>query len=80
MEETIDKRGKLDEEAFTYRQTKDGKVFINWHGKQVTTLSGAKASDFITKIEGAEDKQAQLIMAKATGHFKHGNEKIGKRK
>jgi hypothetical protein len=78
MENPIDRRGKLNEEVFTYKITKDRKVFISWHGKQVTTLSGNKAMDFIADIEGAEDKEAQLIMAKATGHFKHGNEKMNK--
>lgn len=79
MENPIDKRGKLDEEVFAYRITKDKKVFISWHGKQVTTLSGSNAEDFIAGIEDAEGKEAQLLMAKATGHFKHGNEKMNKR-
>ena len=75
----IDKRGVLDEEVFTYRATKDGKVFISCEGRQVTTLSGKKAADFIAKISNAEDKEAQLLMAKATGNFKRGNEKIFKK-
>lgn len=79
MEKPIDKRGKLDDEIFTYRITKDRKVFISWHGKQVAILSGRKADDFIADIEAADGKEAQLIMAKATGHFKHGNEKMNKR-
>lgn len=79
MENPIDKRGKLDDEVFTYKITKDKKVFISWHGKQVTTLSGSKAEDFIVEIEDAEGKEIQLIMAKATGHFKHGNERMSKR-
>jgi len=72
----IDKRGILDDEVFTYRITKDKKVFISWHGKQVTILNGKKAEDFIVKISSADGKDAQLILAKVTGHFKHGNEKI----
>ncbi len=79
MEKPIDKRGKLDGEVFTYRITKDRKVFISWYGKQVTTLSSKKAEDFIADIEVADGKEAQLIMAKVTGHFKHGNEKMNKR-
>jgi DNA polymerase II small subunit/DNA polymerase delta subunit B len=75
----IDQRGILDDEVFTYRATKDNKVFISWHGKQVTILSGSKADEFISKISGADEKESQLIMAKATGHFKHGNEKANKR-
>jgi len=65
--------------AHVYRITKDKKVFILWHGKQVTTLSGNKAEDFIGDIENMEGKEAQLIMAKVTGHFKHGSEKMNKR-
>ncbi len=79
MASPIDQRGRLDEEVFTWRVTKDKKVFIAWHGTQVTALSGNKAADFIASIEGLEGKDAQLVMAKATGHFKHGNEKQGKR-
>ncbi|MCL1786491.1 MAG: hypothetical protein FWG38_00780 [Defluviitaleaceae bacterium] len=74
-----DKRGILDEEVFTYRITKDNKVFISYEGKQVTTLSGKNADAFIAKIQGATDKATQLIMAKATGNFKRGNEKLFKK-
>ena len=78
MDNLIDKRGILDEEVFTYRITKDNKVFISYHGKQVTALSGAKAEKFIADITGAGGKDAQLIMAKVTGNFKRGNEKLFK--
>ncbi len=80
MDNAVDKRGKLDEEVFAYRITKDNKVFINWNGKHVTTLSNDKANKFIEDIEGADGKEAQLIMAKVTGNFKRGNEKQNKRK
>jgi len=74
----VDRRGVLDEEVFAYKVTKNRKVFITWYGKQVTTLSGRMAEGFISSIAGASGKDAQLIMAKATGHFKHGNERSGK--
>ncbi len=70
----IDKRGKLDAEVFSYRVSKDGKVFIAWHGKQIMILKDKAAQNFVVKISGLEDKQAQLVMAKITGNFKHGNE------
>jgi len=76
---TIDKRGVLDEEIFTYRVTKDGKIFISYEGKQVMIISGKKAADFIAKMQNAEGKEAQLIMAKITGNFKRGNEKLFKK-
>jgi len=79
MDKAIDKRNILDEEVFTYKITKDKKVFISYEGKQVTILSGKKAEEFIKRIENAEGKDAQLIMAKVTGNFKRGNEKLFKK-
>jgi hypothetical protein len=71
---TIDKRGRLDEEIFSYRESKD-KVFIFWHNKQVLILKGQQARKFIDKIAHLDGKAAQLVMAKITGNFKHGNER-----
>ncbi len=71
----IDKRAKLETNPFSFRVTKDNKVFIHWNGKQVMALKGSAAEKFLAAITGADDQQAQLIMAKATGQFKHGNEK-----
>jgi len=73
-----DQRGVLDDEVFAYRTSKDGKVFISWQGKQVMILKGRQAEDFLKKIGGLEGKAAQLLMAKLTGNFKHGNERQGK--
>ena len=80
MENKVDKKGILNTEIFTYKIAKDNKVFISWNGKQVITLSGSKANKFITDIDSLESKDAQLVMAKVTGHFKHGNEKSRKTK
>ena len=80
MDNPIDKRGILEDEIFAYKITKARKVFISWYGKQVTTLGDHKAEAFISDIKNANSKDAQLIMAKATGHFKHGNEKMNKRR
>lgn len=71
----VDKRGILDGEVFTYREGKDNKLFIFWHGKQVKILKGKQAQKFIAKIAKVPHKEAQLIMAKATGNFKRGNER-----
>jgi hypothetical protein len=70
----IDKRGRLDEEIFSYRESKD-KVFIFWYSKQVMILKGLQARKFIDKIAHLDGKAAQLVMAKITGNFKHGNER-----
>ena len=70
-----DKRGKLQEEPFTFRGSKDGKVFIYWHGKQIMILKGKAADKFLKAIILKDSHHAQLIMAQVTGHFKHGNER-----
>jgi hypothetical protein len=75
----VDKHNKLKEEVFSYKVSKDNKVFIFWFGKQVMILKDKESEKFLAKIEGANHLESQLIMAKLTGNFKHGNEKIKKR-
>lgn len=71
----IDKRNRLDEDAFSFREAKDGRVMLYWHDKHVKTLVGGEAQKFLKKIAGLAGKDAQLVMAKATGNFKRGNER-----
>lgn len=71
----IDKRNKLREKPFTFRETKDRKVFLYWCGKQIMILKDKHAESFLKKIVNASEEQSQLLMAKVTGHFKHGNER-----
>ncbi len=71
----VDQRGKLDETPFECQITKDGRVMLFWFGKHVKTLVGKEAQKFITRFESADDAEAQLLMAKATGNFKRGNER-----
>ncbi len=70
-----DKHNTFAEEVFTYRTNKDGKVFIYWHGKQVMMLKDKQARDFLSKVEGLDEREAQMVMAKITGNFKRGNER-----
>lgn len=71
----IDKRNRFDEEVFSYKLKKDNKIFIYWQGKQVMILTGKASEKFLSRIQMADFKEAQLIMAKVTGNFKRGNEK-----
>jgi hypothetical protein len=75
----VDKRNKLDEEPFSYNVSKDNKVFIYWFGKQVTILKEKESDRFLSRVQNADQKEIQLIMAKVTGNFKHGNEKNNKK-
>jgi len=70
-----DKHGKFTEELFTYRMNKDNKVFISYQGKQITILKGMGAQKFLARIEGQDDRTAQIEMARVTGNLKRGNER-----
>ena len=68
-------RGGLEDQPFTHREGKDGRVFISWRGKQVMILHGHRAASFLKRIKSLDERQLQLALAKITGNFKRGNEK-----
>ena len=78
----IDKRNRLSEEPFAYQITKKGTVVIEYEGKQIKIVKDREAERVIAKIKEVADNQTvvQLLLAKITGNFKQGNEKIGKNK
>lgn len=59
--------------GFTCRRWKNGDVVISRHGRVVTTLRGDAATDFLSEV-GAGD--AQQLMARVTGNYKRGNERL----
>jgi hypothetical protein len=62
-------------EQFSYRLTKDGRVRIAFHGRDVVTVAGTQADRLRAGLEGADADAVQLLLAKATGNFKRGNER-----
>ncbi|MDH6363192.1 hypothetical protein M2139_000167 [Enterococcus sp. PF1-24] len=70
----------VTEKAFTFEEKNDGKVFIYHYGKQVMILKGEKASRFLKRLNHGTDEEIQLALAKVTGNFKRGNEKLVNRK
>ena len=63
------------EDSFSFRTTKDGRVFISWQGRQVVILKGKQAQRFSTQSQGLDAEGMQLLMARTTGNFKRGNER-----
>jgi hypothetical protein len=56
--------------------TRDERVLVSHNGRQVVALAGADARNVIRKLEAAETGEAeQMVLAKATGNFKRGNER-----
>ena len=76
----VDQRNRFEDDLFSYRATKSGTVLISWQGKHVTTLNRKQAERFLTQIAGLDDRAAQLVMAKATGNFKRGNERLAQQR
>ena len=73
---TPDRRGVLlKEQPFTFSQRGDGSVAIFWKGRRVSVLTGKLAENFLAAAPECTGQELQLLMAKATGNFKRGNEK-----
>lgn len=68
----------MDAEDFSYQVSKDERVFIAWRGRRVATLRGLSAARFRQQIAGHDRAGAQLLMARVTGNFKRGNERLAK--
>jgi hypothetical protein len=62
--------------GFSYRARKSGEVELLRHGKAVTTLRGDAAADFLSEVAGASEEEAQQLMARLTGNYKRGNERL----
>ena len=62
--------------GFTFRRRKSGEVEILRGGRVVTTLRGEAAIDFVAEIDPADEAGAQQLMARVTGNYKRGNERL----
>jgi hypothetical protein len=62
--------------GFTYRSRSGGEVEIFHRGRLACRLRGAKAQGFLFKVETCTLAQAQQLMARLTGNFKRGNERL----
>jgi hypothetical protein len=65
----------LESEPFSFRETKDGRVLIDWNDRRAAVLTGARAARFLAAVDGATAERRQLEMARVTGNFKRGNER-----
>ena len=62
--------------SFSAVVTRDERVLVSHDGRQVVALAGADPRKVIRKLEGAAtDEDEQLVLAKASGNFKRGNER-----
>ena len=62
--------------AFSATVTRNERVLVAWQGRTVATVAGADGRRLADALARAEDEDArQLLLARATGNFKRGNER-----
>jgi hypothetical protein len=66
----------LAAQPFSFVARADGSIVIRYHSAPVTLLRGKSAERFAAKVAGADAAVAQQVMARATGSFKRGNERV----
>jgi hypothetical protein len=73
MSSETDRRGRLESDPFDARVTASGTVLISRGGRLVTTMRGKAADRLAAALDraGDDDRAVQLLLAKATGHYKH---------
>ena len=67
----------LEDDPFSYRVTKDGRVLVSRGGRLVVTVAGARA-ERLAALLGEDDTQDQELLARATGNYRRGNERRGR--
>lgn len=65
---------------FGWHASREDKLLITYEGKQIMVLRGIEAARAVRRLEQAEEEQQQLILAKLTGNFKRGNERLAAEK
>lgn len=66
----------LDDDPYDYQVTKAGPVRVSRGGRVVATIGGRAADRLADALDrAADERERQLLLAKATGNYKHGNER-----
>ena len=65
-------------EGFTFLIRKSGEVQVRHHGNLATTLRGDRAADFLDAMDGLDHAGQQDEMARVTGNYKRGNERLAR--
>ena len=65
-----------DDLGFTHRVRKNGEVEILHRSRRASTLRGTDAAEFLAEVQQGSDADAQQLMARVTGNYKRGNERL----
>lgn len=61
--------------GFSYAVRGDDVVIVH-HGVTAATLRGRRAADFLEQVQSQDP---QLLMARLTGNYRRGNERVARR-
>lgn len=70
--------GEESDLGFSFQARKSGEVEIAHHGRLATTLRGTRAKEFLEEVEAGDNGDAQQVMARWTGNYKRGNERVAR--
>lgn len=65
-----------DDLGFRVQQRKSGEVCILHRGRVAATLRGAEAAAFLDEVAAGSHADGQQLMARLTGNYKRGNERL----
>jgi len=62
--------------GFAFSTRKNGEVIVTHHGRQAAVLRGHRAEKFLDQIQTGDPQE---VMARVTGNYKRGNERISRK-
>jgi hypothetical protein len=66
----------IDLPAFAFVVRKEDEVDLLHHGRRVATLRASDAARFLARARGADALGLQRLMARETGNYRRGNERV----
>ncbi len=66
----------LDDAPFRYVASKGDVIRIYHHDRLATTLRGRAAVRFVGRVDSLDGPAAQQLMARETGQYRFGNERL----
>jgi hypothetical protein len=64
--------------GFTFEEAKDGALSIYHGGMFATKFRKSKAAQVLSQLDSMDFHDQQQLMARLTGNYKHGNERVAK--
>ncbi len=63
------------QKPFKYETTKENKIIVFWNSKRIKMCNQKESLKFLNSARNKSEFEIQLLLARLTGHFKHGNER-----